>query len=134
MTQISSRSSRDEYSVTKNEHVVESKVISEKPSTEGQEDEAVRARMIDGVKVIGLSDEDFDHHQSFTPQMRKRLNYKVDIRLLPILGMLYLVSNLDRVNIGNAKIEGMAADLNMTSMQYSVALCIFFISYIIMGM
>jgi sugar phosphate permease len=36
---------------------------------------------------------------------------------------------LDRTNIGNAKIEGLQEDLNMTNQEYNNTLTIFFISY-----
>lgn len=121
---------------TKSDLDIETIAVSSKPSStkEGEGDDvSKRTRVIDGVNVIGLSDDDFEFNQQFTPQMRKKLNRKVDIRLIPILGMLYLVSNLDRVNIGNAKIEGMDRDLNLTGVQYNTALSVFFISYILMG-
>jgi MFS family permease len=38
---------------------------------------------------------------------------------------------LYRANIGNAKIEGLEADLNMTGNDYNVANMIFFIGYIL---
>jgi MFS family permease len=40
-----------------------------------------------------------------------------------------LISFLDRTNIGNAKIEGLQENLNMTDSQYNLSLTIFFISY-----
>jgi hypothetical protein len=43
-----------------------------------------------------------------------RLLRKLDIRLLPTVGILYLLSFLDRSNVGNARIEGLATDLNMS--------------------
>jgi hypothetical protein len=43
--------------------------------------------------------------------------------------LLYLISFLDRTNIGNAKIAGLQKDLKMTNGQYNAALCIFFVSY-----
>src|SRR5438552_1007731 len=36
----------------------------------------------------------------------KRLVRKLDLRLIPWLTLLYLISFLDRANIGNAKIQG----------------------------
>lgn len=89
---------------------------------------------IDGVYVIGLNQEELDFYSSFTPEMRRRLNRKIDIRLIPMLALLYLVSNLDRANIGNAKIEGMETDLSLTGVQYNTALAIFFVSYMLFGM
>jgi hypothetical protein len=44
---------------------------------------------------------------------------KMDIRLIPMLSALYLLAFLDRGNIGNAKIEGLVEDLNMTGPQYN---------------
>lgn len=34
-------------------------------------------------------------------------------------------------SIGNAKISGMQTDLNLTSNQYSVALVVFFVGYVV---
>jgi len=45
------------------------------------------------------------------------------------LSFLYLISFLDRTNIGNAKIDGLQKDLNMTNNQYNISLTVFFISY-----
>lgn len=60
---------------------------------------------------------------------RKKLTRKIDLRLLPIFTILYLLSFLDRGNIGNAKIEGLGDDLNLTGNQYNLCLTIFFIFY-----
>lgn len=51
-----------------------------------------------------------------------------------MLGVLYLISHLDRANIGNAKIEGLLEDLGMGGMQYNIALSLFFIPYVLLGM
>lgn len=39
---------------------------------------------------------------------------KLDWRLLPAVGILYLLSFLDRSNVANARIEGLATDLGMS--------------------
>lgn len=49
----------------------------------------------------------------------KALLRKLDLRLLPPLTILYLLSFLDRSNVGNARLEGMADDINM-SMRYQL--------------
>lgn len=54
---------------------------------------------------------------------------KLDFMLIPWLSFLYLVSFLDRTNIGNAKIDGLVDDLKMTDGQYNAALSLFFVSY-----
>ncbi|GHJ88969.1 hypothetical protein NliqN6_5371 [Naganishia liquefaciens] len=51
---------------------------------------------------------------------------KLDYRLIPIIWFMYVMSYLDRANIGNAKTGGMERDLNLTSNEYSIALLVFF--------
>ncbi|KAJ5648728.1 hypothetical protein N7490_005100 [Penicillium lividum] len=70
----------------------------------------------------GLSDEE-------RAQMDRKLLWKLDLRLLPWLSLLYLASFLDRTNIGNAKIDGLSKSLGMTANQYNATLTIFFVSY-----
>lgn len=55
--------------------------------------------------------------------------WKLDLKLIPWLTILYLIAFLDRTNIGNAKIDGLQEDLHLTNNQYNDTLTIFFISY-----
>lgn len=66
---------------------------------------------------------------SFAHLDEKKILRKMDIRLIPMLALLYLLSFLDRGNIGNAKIEGLIDDLNMTGPQYNWCLTVFFFTY-----
>ncbi|KAG6361946.1 hypothetical protein INS49_010175 [Diaporthe citri] len=83
---------------------------------------AASVREVDGLVVLGMSQDDLDFYEAFTPQKRSRLNRKIDIRMLPLLALLYLVSSLDRANIGNAKIEGLATDLNLSDIPSNIIL------------
>ncbi|KAI0898167.1 MFS general substrate transporter [Annulohypoxylon nitens] len=67
--------------------------------------------------------------ESFSDLDEKKILRKMDIRLLPMLTILYLLSYLDRGNIGNAKIEGLQEDLGMSSDQYNMCLTVFFFTY-----
>lgn len=49
----------------------------------------------------------------------KKVRTKLDVRLIPVVALLYLLSFLDRGNIGNARIEGLAESLKMTGPQYN---------------
>ena len=55
----------------------------------------------------------------FSDVDEKKVLRKMDIRLIPMLALLYLLSFLDRGNIGNAKIEGLDTDLGLTGPQYN---------------
>ncbi|KAJ9092566.1 hypothetical protein QFC21_006797 [Naganishia friedmannii] len=61
----------------------------------------------------------------------KALVRKMDMRLLPILWLMYVFNYLDRTNIGNAKVGGMEKALKLTSSDYSLALSIFFVGYLL---
>jgi len=68
-------------------------------------------------------------YASFAHLDEKKILRKMDMRLIPMLALLYLLSFLDRGNIGNAKIEGLVEDLNMTGSQYNWTLTVFFFTY-----
>ncbi|KAI1847859.1 hypothetical protein JX265_013901 [Neoarthrinium moseri] len=61
----------------------------------------------------------------------KSLLRKIDSRLLPAVGLLYLLSFLDRSNVGNARIEGLLTDLHMTDDQYLNGLTLYFVGYVL---
>ncbi|VBB78581.1 Putative Permease of the major facilitator superfamily [Podospora comata] len=67
--------------------------------------------------------------ESFAHLNEKAILRKMDIRLIPMLALLYLLSFLDRGNIGNAKIEGLQEDLGLTDDQYNWCLTAFFFTY-----
>lgn len=69
-------------------------------------------------KEIQVSDEE-----------RRRVLRKIDVHLLPFISVLYLLSFLDRANIGNAKIAGMATDAHLTGLRYNTLAAVFFIPY-----
>jgi hypothetical protein len=48
----------------------------------------------------------------------KALLRKLDYRLLPPLTILYLLSFLDRSNVGNARLEGMTDDIKMCTLEF----------------
>ncbi|KAK6499165.1 hypothetical protein TWF481_011736 [Arthrobotrys musiformis] len=79
----------------------------------------------------GLSAEDSEFLSNFSEERRARLIRKVDWRMIPFLTILYLITYIDKTNIGNAKIEGLTEDLQMNGLQYNIALSIFFIPYVI---
>ena len=96
-----------------------------------------------------ISAADAEFLAGFTDEQRKRVLRKVDWRLVPMLLILYLISFIDRANIGmflpvktssgmltstgNAKIEGLLHSLHMTGTEYNIALAIFFVPYTLAG-
>ncbi|KAF4463501.1 hypothetical protein FALBO_9666 [Fusarium albosuccineum] len=70
--------------------------------------------------------------QGIDPILEKKVLRKVDLNLVPILFLLFLCAFIDRINIGNARIQGLEADLNMSGQDYNIALFTFFILYILL--
>ncbi|KAJ6184196.1 hypothetical protein N7519_005497 [Penicillium mononematosum] len=79
----------------------------------------------------GLSRDDAHFLANFPEEKRNKCIRKIDWRLCPMLAFLYLVCYIDKASIGNAKIEGMLPDLNMSGTQYNIALGIFFVPYVL---
>lgn len=53
------------------------------------------------------------------PAVVARLRRKLDLHLMPIIFCMYLFSALDRGNLGNAKTDGLNADLGLVGNQYN---------------
>ncbi|KAG5919039.1 hypothetical protein E4U42_006623 [Claviceps africana] len=59
----------------------------------------------------------------------KKVLRKMDLRLLPMLSLLYLLCYLDRGSIGNAEVEGLSKTLKISPDQYNWCLTVFFFTY-----
>jgi len=51
---------------------------------------------------------------------QKYLRKKFDVRVLPIVVVLYVLSYLDRGNIGNARVAGVQKDLGLSQAQVGI--------------
>jgi hypothetical protein len=51
-------------------------------------------------RTAGLLEDDASFLASFTPAQESAIYRKIDVRLVPLLSLLYLISHLDRANIG----------------------------------
>ncbi|KAI7236292.1 MFS general substrate transporter [Hortaea werneckii] len=67
----------------------------------------------------------------YTPDEEHRVRRKLDTHLVLFVAMLYMMSFLDRSNIGNAKIAGLVEDLKLDDDQYEWLLTAFYIAYIL---
>ncbi|KAI0073057.1 MFS general substrate transporter [Panus rudis PR-1116 ss-1] len=105
------------------------------PSTNSSSDRAsiekkAETERIETVEVLDFGgDTTLPPPPKLTPEQEKKLWRKVDLRLMPILTLMYLFSFLDRGNIGNAKLQGLTTQLNLTGNKYNIALTMYFIPY-----
>ncbi|GJJ07535.1 hypothetical protein Clacol_001737 [Clathrus columnatus] len=63
--------------------------------------------------------------------LTRRILWKLDIRILPALALLWLANFLDRTNVGNAGIAGLRTDLHLQGNQFNTALAVFYVTYIL---
>ncbi|KAL6354444.1 hypothetical protein LRP88_11778 [Fusarium phalaenopsidis] len=61
----------------------------------------------------------------------KKLIRKIDWVIIPFVALLYLLSFLDRTNIGNARLDTLEADVGMSGLMYNNALAVFFPFYVV---
>ena len=61
----------------------------------------------------------------------RNLTQKCDLHLIPPLFLIWFFPFIDRINIGNARIQGLEKDLDLTGNQFNIALAVFFIPFII---
>ncbi|GAA5895188.1 uncharacterized protein JCM6883_002346 [Sporobolomyces salmoneus] len=88
-----------------------------------------------GANSYALSDDSTNPVESisYTLEEEKALVRKLDWKLIPGLTFLYLLSFLDRSNIGNAKAAGMMTDIGLQHKPeaYNTALALFFLGYVL---
>ncbi|KAJ5318184.1 hypothetical protein PENANT_c052G04715 [Penicillium antarcticum] len=65
------------------------------------------------------------------PKKEKKLLAKLDAAFVPIIMLTYLSCFLDRSNIGNVKVAHMPEDINASDSQFSTAVSIFYVTYVL---
>jgi hypothetical protein len=103
--------------------------------TEVKEDHFNDKQVIEKKEFTEYDEEHIINQETstFIPPDAKELKavmWKLDRRIIPFLGLLYLCSFLDRVNIGNAKLAGIVQDLHISPSDYNLALSLFFVGYV----
>ncbi|KAI9068182.1 MFS general substrate transporter [Trametes sanguinea] len=58
----------------------------------------------------------------------RRLWRRVDLQLIPLVTVMYLVAFIDKTNIGNAKIQGLTTQLNLTGNRFNIILTLNFVT------
>ncbi|PMD17140.1 MFS general substrate transporter, partial [Hyaloscypha hepaticicola] len=64
--------------------------------------------------------------------LERALLWKVDLHILPLLFLAYIITFIDRANIGNVKIEGMLTNLDMVDNDYNTALNVYAVPFILL--
>src|SRR5690606_161380 len=85
---------------------------------------------INSPKDGGSSSDESD--LEWTEEEETAIRRKIDWHTVPIVTLLYMLCFLDRINIGNASIQGMSAELVLNEgVRFNWALSIFYIVYLL---
>lgn len=88
-------------------------------------------REMEKKEHLAFSDHDGTSADNIDPIAEKKLVRKLDRYIIPYILITYLLGFLDRVNIGNARLFGLEADLGLVKNQYQIAVSLLFILYIL---
>ncbi|KAJ7286879.1 major facilitator superfamily domain-containing protein [Mycena rebaudengoi] len=66
---------------------------------------------------------------TWDPAEESALVRRLDLRIVPLITLLYLCNFVDRTNIGNAKVAGLEKDIKLVGYQYNIGLSVFYIIY-----
>ncbi|QDS73143.1 hypothetical protein FKW77_001791 [Venturia effusa] len=91
--------------------------------------EKTQTERLENVDLEGEG-EDMAFAGSWSAQEERAVVQKLDRRVVLFVALLYLLSFLDRSNIGNARIAGLETDLQLKEGQYEWLLSGFYITYI----
>lgn len=82
-------------------------------SPNGRFEEKLETTTAHAVDSVGS---EVDH--GFSPEEERGIKRRIDRRLVPVLGIMYCVSLMDRTNLGAANIAGMGTELLLIGERY----------------
>ncbi|KAJ2891352.1 hypothetical protein MKZ38_000556 [Zalerion maritima] len=100
--------------------------VDEKAQEAGLKKPSVDEKHIDAEAGSEPSVSDVD------PVAERKLLTKLDLTIYPILFIVYMMSFLDRINISNARIQGLTDDIDLSGNKWNIALFIYFVPYILL--
>ncbi|KAF2157151.1 retrograde regulation protein 2 [Myriangium duriaei CBS 260.36] len=106
-----------------------SKVEDYKPHTEYIHDHDLH-----GLEKNNTVDE-AAHIKALSPEeleIETKLRRKIDLRIMPLIILIYLMNYIDRNNYAAAKLQGLQDDLHMSAKDYQIGVSILFVGYVLM--
>ncbi|KAI0855757.1 major facilitator superfamily domain-containing protein [Xylaria cubensis] len=84
----------------------------------------------DGVEEMESVEKGETPPPEFDKKLERKVLWKCDTRILPILALLFLCSFFDRTNVGNARLYGLEDEIGITDHQYDIGLAVYYATYI----
>ncbi|KIX04321.1 uncharacterized protein Z518_05188 [Rhinocladiella mackenziei CBS 650.93] len=123
-TRTSYEAREDAVELRRLRHTLSHAVDEQEELLESDQDDGEDEEYIKRLKRVSTQSKEY------TNEEEEAVVRKLDRKLVTFLGFLYMLSFLDRSNIGNARIAGLEKDLSLSSAQYDWLLTAFYITYI----
>jgi MFS family permease len=82
----------------------------------------------------GQVDAEMAHEYIIDPAAEARLVRKQDLRVLPMVFVMYFFTFLDRSNLGNARVAGMETDLGLGAYGFNIGACLYYAIYFLVDL
>ncbi|RAK79984.1 putative MFS transporter [Aspergillus fijiensis CBS 313.89] len=92
----------------------------------------VHVEDIQSSELLNAKGGDYSGATAKTDEVEIRLVRKLDLRIMPILWMMYFLNYLDRNAIANARLNNLEENLHLVGTQYNTCISILFIGYLLM--
>ncbi|KAI8219231.1 MFS transporter prlL [Colletotrichum sp. SAR 10_86] len=69
---------------------------------------------------------------NWDPATEKALVRKIDLRIFPVMIVLFILNFIDRNNFANARLSGLEKDLKLTDVQYQTCISVLLSGYVAM--
>ncbi|EMC96903.1 hypothetical protein BAUCODRAFT_68817 [Baudoinia panamericana UAMH 10762] len=83
------------------------------------------------VKTVEALEVGLDIGDGSREDLEKKLLRKIDIRLMPMMMLIYVLNYLDRNNIATARLGSLEKDTGLRAQEYNTVISIFFVGYIL---
>ncbi|GAB5587371.1 hypothetical protein Unana1_02271 [Umbelopsis nana] len=74
---------------------------------------------------------DSETEHDYDPSIARRLLWKIDLWILPMLSLIYFFASMDRSDIANAQLAGMQKAINASDSDWTEVVSFFYLGYIV---
>ncbi|WVW80169.1 hypothetical protein I302_102146 [Kwoniella bestiolae CBS 10118] len=96
-------------------------------------DEKVQSHSYGGEVTLNDIDPEYQEYvqlnEEFSGEALKKLTRKIDWRVIPQLIFMYMLSYIDRGNVGNARLFGAQTDTKLSNTDWNIGLSLLFITF-----
>ncbi|EON97205.1 putative mfs transporter protein [Phaeoacremonium minimum UCRPA7] len=104
----------------------------EPPVLSTLDDEILKSEMkhVEGEEPVTMPESLRGMSEADLQKLETKMVRKMDLVIMPIMGILYILNYVDRSALAAAKVYGIMDDLNMTTSDFATAISILFVGYL----